>query len=42
MSDINDCRTENIVHPSKNMSTYGTKFAFLLNDNNNNNNNNMS
>jgi len=35
MSDINNYRTVNIVHPSKNMSTYGTKFAFLLKDNNN-------
>jgi len=38
VSDINDYRTENIVHPSKDMSTYDTKFAFLLKDNNNNNN----
>jgi len=30
VSDINDYRTENIVHPSKNMSTYGMKFAFNL------------
>ena len=35
VSDINDYRTENIVHPSQNMSTYGMKFAFLLKDNNN-------
>ena len=35
VSDINDYRTENIVHPSQNVSTYGTKFAFLLKDNNN-------
>ena len=33
------CLCKNIVHPSKNMSTYGMKFAFLLKDNNNNNNN---
>ena len=33
--DINDYRTENIVHPSKNMSKYDTKFTFLLKDNNN-------
>jgi len=35
VSDINDYRTENIVHPSTNMSTYCTKFVFLLKDNNN-------
>jgi len=35
VSDINDYCTENIVHPSKTMSTDGTKFAFLLKDNNN-------
>jgi len=35
VSDVSDYHTENIVHPSKNMSTYGTKIAFLLKDNNN-------
>jgi len=35
VSDINDYRTKNSAHPSKNMSMYGTKFAFLLEDNNN-------
>ena len=35
VSNINDHRTENIVHPSKNMSTYAMKFVFLLKDNNN-------
>ena len=37
VSDINDYCTENIVHPSKNVPTYCTKFAFLLKDNNSKN-----
>jgi len=35
VSDIDDYGTENIFHPSKNMSTYGTKLAFLLKNYNN-------